>query len=237
MRRMFRYLAAGLLAAALLAVPAGAANGAQIQHRAYLSGYPDGTIRPETPLSREQLAAVLCRMMHSEARETLTQRQSCFADVPPDRWSYGAVTAVAELGLLTGDMDGNFHPEGTVSPTDLALVLNLTVWTEAAAEAMPELAAAWASTEMTFAAGNGWVMGYDGVEFRPGDPLTRGGFAEIFNNILDRHPASVGDLLVGMELFSDNLDTKNRYFLPVQEASVTHTACLEEDGERWLALG
>ena len=69
----------------------------------------------------------------------MTDRDTCFLDVTPARWSYEAVSAVSELGLLVGDMDGYFHPEAGVSRRELALILTLVVHTEAAAEALPRL--------------------------------------------------------------------------------------------------
>ena len=50
-------------------------------------------------------------------------------------------------------------------------------------------------------------------------------------------PQSLSDLLVGMPLFSDNLDTEAPYFLAMQEAAIDHTACVCGDGERWTGLG
>ena len=50
-------------------------------------------------------------------------------------------------------------------------------------------------------------------------------------------PQSLSDLLVGMPLFSDNLDTEAPYFLAMQEAAIDHTARACGDGERWTGLG
>ena len=57
------------------------------------------------------------------------------------------------------------------------------------------------------------------------------------NLILGRTPQSLSDLLVGMPLFSDNLDTEATYFLAMQEAAIDHTAYICGDGERWTGLG
>ena len=64
------------LAAFLLALAAQA--GAEQTHRAYLYGYPDGTIRPEAEVSRAAFACILLRdsRMDLQGVETATWRGS-----------------------------------------------------------------------------------------------------------------------------------------------------------------
>ena len=57
--------------------------------------------------------------------------------------------------------------------------------------ALPELACGWASQEVTFEAGNGWVMGLHGTEFSREQPFTRGELAALLNRILGREPESL----------------------------------------------
>ena len=104
-------------------------------------------------------------------------------------------------------------------------------------EALAALSSGWAAQDVTFEAGNGWVMGLHGAVFSKEQALSRAELAEILNRILGRTPQSLSDLLVGMPLFSDNLDTEAPYFLAMQEAAIDHTARACGDGERWTGLG
>lgn len=234
---MRKFLSVLILCAGLTALIIPIRAETTLWHSAYLSGFPDGTIRPESPLTRAQLAAVLSRFLTEEARADLTGRDTCFRDVPPDHWAYAPVTVASELGLLTGNSEGCFCPDDPVSRTDLALVLNLLVHTESASAALPELSACWQSADVSFSGGHGWVMGFDGQTFRPESPLTRAEFAQIWNLVLHRCPASLDDLLVGMPLWPDNSDAAAWYFLHIQEAATDHTAAQTGAGEQWLALG
>ena len=54
-----RWIPMLLLLLLLSTVPARAAGAL---HTAYLAGYPDGTIRPEAPVTRAQLAVILFRL-------------------------------------------------------------------------------------------------------------------------------------------------------------------------------
>ena len=75
--------------AATLALPVRAA---EQTHRAYLCGYPDGTIRPNARITRAQLACALVRL----AEEPLPEpTRVTFFDVPGDHW---ACTQIRQLG-------------------------------------------------------------------------------------------------------------------------------------------
>ena len=64
-----RRFAGAVLLLALLAGQAFAAG--EVFHPAYLSGFPDGTIRPEAALTREQLAQALYRLIPEDRRAGL----------------------------------------------------------------------------------------------------------------------------------------------------------------------
>ena len=55
--------------------------------------------------------------------------------------------------------------------------------------------------------------------------------------LLGRTPASLDALQLGMPIFDDNRDARAWYFLPIQEAAVTHTAAQSGAWEQWDALG
>ena len=59
MNKQLRGLFCAAALAAMLALPALAA---EQTHRAYLCGYPDGSIRPNAPVTRAQLACTLVRL-------------------------------------------------------------------------------------------------------------------------------------------------------------------------------
>lgn len=204
-------------------------------HEAYLEGYPDGTIRPEAALSREELAQILYRLLPEQERETADY--CWFSDVQPDRWSYPAVSKAVKLGLLYGDTEGCFHPEASVTGPELALVLNRIANTLKGSETLPMLADAWSGREISFRRGFGWVMGLQNGQFDADAPLTRAQTAHILNELLNRQPESLDSLMIGMPIFHDNADIGAWYFLDLQEAAVGHTFLSETWGEIWTGLG
>ncbi len=231
--KVFRKLLLALLLLAALRVPCFAQ---EAFHGAYLQGFPDGSIRPEKQVTRAELAEILYRMISPDARRELTS-ESAFRDVGRGHWAYEAVCAMAGLRLMLGGTDGNFRPEDGVTSEELAIILERVRAQESGKEALAALSSGWAAQEVTFEAGNGWVMGLHGAAFSKEQALSRAELAEILNRILGRTPQSLSDLLVGMPLFSDNLDTEAPYFLAMQEAAIDHTARACGDGERWTGLG
>ena len=231
--KIFRKMLLALLVLAALRVPCFAQ---EAFHGAYLQGFPDGSIRPEKQVTRAELAEILYRMISPDARQELTA-ESAFRDVGRNHWAYEAVRTMAGLRLMLGDTDGNFRPNDGVTGEELSVILERVRAQESGKTALAALSSGWAAQEVTFEAGNGWVMGLHGAVFSKEQALSRAELAEILNRILGRTPQSLSDLLVGMPLFSDNLDTEAPYFLAMQEAAIDHTARACGDGERWTGLG
>ena len=84
-----------------------------------LAGFEDGTWRPGDGLTRAQFAAMLATALDLPAGEKLT-----FSDVSGDAWYAGAVTAVDQMGFLTGYGDGTFGPEDPLTYEQLAAALS-----------------------------------------------------------------------------------------------------------------
>ena len=231
--KIFRKMLLALLVLAALRVPCFAQ---EAFHGAYLQGFPDGSIRPEKQVTRAELAEILYRMISPDARQELTA-ESAFRDVGRNHWAYEAVRTMAGLRLMLGDTDGNFRPNDGVTGEELSIILERVRAQESGKEALAALSSGWAAQEVTFEAGNGWVMGLHGAVFSKEQALSRAELAEILNRILGRKPEALSDLLVGMPLFSDNLNTEAPYFLAMQEAAIDHTARACGDGERWTGLG
>ena len=143
-------------------------------HGAYHpQGFPDGSIRPDAAVTRAELAEILYRMMEPEQRRELTCTESAFQDVSARHWAYDAICAMAGARLMLGGSDGCFRPDDGVTGEELSIIFERVRAQEPGKKALPELASGWASQEVTFEAGNGWVMGLHGTEFSASSPYQR----------------------------------------------------------------
>ncbi len=85
-----------------------------------LTGYPDGTFRPERLVNR---AEYLNLLLKSFAIKTEDASEKCFPDVTLNEWYTNAVCTAKKLGVIEGFNDGNFQPERLVNLSEAAKML------------------------------------------------------------------------------------------------------------------
>ena len=202
-----------------------AAAGAERTHRAYLQGYPDGTIRPTEPVTRAQLACVLVRLAETELPEG---ERVTFADLPQTSWAYPAVRALTGLGLLTFGTDGWFRPDKAVTWRELSGVMSRMTELPSCREAYPALAYAWSCKQESTAAPESSAGSAE---------LSRAELARALNSLLGRRPDAADAQLSAAAWYWDNRDKTAWYYADLIEASVDHTCRYPAAAERWTAIG
>ncbi|WP_121971310.1 S-layer homology domain-containing protein [Leptolyngbya sp. BC1307] len=75
-----------------------------------ISGFGDGTFRPNDPVTRAQFAAIL-RQAFLTSQPTTAQ---AFKDVPAGYWATGAIAAARSAGFLSGYPDNTFKPNDRI---------------------------------------------------------------------------------------------------------------------------
>ncbi|WP_170157775.1 S-layer homology domain-containing protein [Thermodesulfitimonas autotrophica] len=153
--------------------------------RGVIAGYPDGSFKPEKPLTRAELAALLAKFLGLKA----AAHGDAFSDVPPDAWYAGAVAAVHQKGLMVG-AGGRFRPDDTLTREELAAValraagISTQDLTPAFADA--QRIAPWARQAVATAAAAGLMSGVGENRFAPKAPVTRAQAAAILYRLAAR---------------------------------------------------
>ena len=80
-----------------------------------LTGFEDGTFRPEETVTRAQMAAIICRTLGYESQAESSKGFTVFNDVAADHWASGYVNVAQAQGIINGYGDGNFGPEDQVT--------------------------------------------------------------------------------------------------------------------------
>lgn len=87
-----------------------------MQQFGIITGYSDGSFRPDAPVTRAEFAAIASRF------EKLTQGSKSFTDVPNTYWAARYINFAATRGWVTGYSDGTFKPENPITRAEVAAV-------------------------------------------------------------------------------------------------------------------
>src|SRR5690606_12283162 len=87
-----------------------------------MSGYPDGTFRPDAPMTREEMVSVLTRLLDGDAWRQ--EGRGGFADEADiSAYAKEAVETAAAAGIVSGYPDGTFRPKGRITRAETASIL------------------------------------------------------------------------------------------------------------------
>jgi hypothetical protein len=91
-----------------------------------VQGFPDGAFRPQDPVSKEQMVAVLIRKVWQE--DLFFPPEASFIDVPPTRWSFGSVETAIVVPLFSSDeipivRNGEFQPQQPATRAQVSVMV------------------------------------------------------------------------------------------------------------------
>ena len=191
-------------------------------HFAYVQGYADGTVRPNTPVTRAQVATILFRLLDESVRKEYLTENNTFTDVASNYWANTAISTMANMGVFKGRTADRFDPNAPITRGEFAAVCarfdDSKVKTT---ETYSDINGYWAANEILRAAALGWVQGYQDGSYRPNNSITRAQVVTMINRVLCRIPEENADLLKGMSSFTDCAEDDWCY-LAIQEATNSH---------------
>jgi len=92
----------------------------ELADRNIISGYEDGTFRPAASITRGQAAAIIAKLVKYDTKNV---KDPGFKDVVSSQWSYGAIAALANAGVINGYGDGRFGPNDSITRAQMASIL------------------------------------------------------------------------------------------------------------------
>lgn len=87
---------------------------------AFLSGYKNGTFRPNKVISREETATILYRLYGKPAVETPKEK---YIDIEDDRWSKDPIYSLSNKGIINGYEDGTFKPKEAINKAEASDIM------------------------------------------------------------------------------------------------------------------
>lgn len=135
-----------------------------------MNGYGNGRFGPDDPMTRAQAAVILTNALG------LPATPANFPDVKPNFWANGAIGAMQQAGIMSGDGTG-FHPGRYITRAQMAKMLVLAFgiqpgpYTYTFPDVKPD---DWYYPYVQAAASQQIFGGYADGRFGPNDRITRG---------------------------------------------------------------
>ncbi|MBO7748158.1 S-layer homology domain-containing protein [Paenibacillus sp. MWE-103] len=96
----------------------------------YIAGYGDGTVHPNAPVTRQEIAVIAQRLLGLTPSAASAQAFADAASIPP--WSKGAVGAVEDAGIMRGYEDHAFRPANHATRAEAVVILSHALKVKAA---------------------------------------------------------------------------------------------------------
>lgn len=139
-----------------------------------VSGYPDGTFKPDNPVTRAEFVTLVNRAFGFAG-----QKQTGFSDVAPGDWYAAEVAKAAAAGYITGYEDNTFRPQNAITRQEAAAIIcrvkGYAAGSQAALAQFSDAAdiGSWARAAAAALVEKGLVRGYPDGTFKPNNSITR----------------------------------------------------------------
>ncbi|HBE17314.1 MAG TPA: hypothetical protein DEG17_18365 [Cyanobacteria bacterium UBA11149] len=87
----------------------------ELINRNYISGFPDGTFRPENSITRAEYGALIAKTFNLPRQVGASSGN--FKDIPDNFWAKEAIIKAANMGFITGFPDSTFRPSQNLTRT------------------------------------------------------------------------------------------------------------------------
>ena len=110
-----------------------------------LTGYSDGTFKPNELITRAEFATIASRFDNLEIMTT-----SAFPDVPNSHWAAEVVNSAAKKQWISGFPDGKFMPDQGVTRAQVVTVINKMIGRKIRSSDIPESASQFSDLPSTY---------------------------------------------------------------------------------------
>lgn len=105
-------------------------------------------------------------------------------------WAEPTIQKMADAGIVSGNPDGTFNPEGKITRAEFATLLVKAYKLSGSGKVFTDTTSHWAKDYIAIASANGIVNGYSDSIFGPNDPITREQMAVMIVKTAQLEPSS-----------------------------------------------
>ncbi len=150
----------------------------ELAGRGIISGYSDGTFRPNSIVTRGQAAKMLALALKLDVKNVVNPR---FKDVPTSNQFYPYIAALVQEGLIDGYSDQSFQPDEPITRGQIAKALTLGYRFSVATKLTHHFEDVPSNNSNAYYIQTlidlNITKGVTPVSFKPHDPITRGQIA------------------------------------------------------------
>lgn len=154
------------------------------EHKAYIFGYPNGTVRPNGNITRAEAAAMLSRLLNIEAIGSSAKPN--FKDTESS-WYNKAINAIVARGIMKGYPDGRFRPNAPITRAEFTQMISTIDNKPYGTAPFADVPGHWAERAIGSEYQAKRITGYPDGLFRPDANITRAEAAVILNKIFERN--------------------------------------------------
>ena len=165
-----------------------------------LTGYGDGTIRPQERLTRAQMAAIINRAFGAEIKADIAGK---YGDVNPGDWFYDDIAKAVNMKTFAGDDSGNMRPNEPITREDAMVVISRALVVSSMGTELlcnytdRDTVDGYAEAAVCAFLDRHYVQGYGDGTIRGRNYITREEFAQIMDNIFAAYVRVGGEITVG----------------------------------------
>ena len=158
-----------------------------LAEQGWISGYLDGTFKPNKPVTRAQAAKIISNFLGL----TSTNEKFSFSDVDQNHWAVDVINLVAQHKIMNGIGDGRFAPDALITRAQLAQILyNAGLYSQSNNSQMNSFKDVdrnhWAYVPIETMKQEGILNGYADGRFGPTDSTSRAQLSAIIYRLCEK---------------------------------------------------
>lgn len=193
----------------------------------YISGYSDGTFKPDKTVTRAEFAKMLNLAIGINNTTTIS-----FSDVSSSAWYYSDVRKAVAAGYITGYDDGTFRANNNIARQEAAVIISRIITEPTVSKTITtsdkSSIASWALSGVNKVYAKGYMTGDANNYYRPTGNLTRAEAAKIIYSIVKNEKivesnstVSTAGTTVADTIYANNVTISSA----VGDGSVTFNNC------------
>lgn len=159
----------------------------------FVSGYEDGTFKPDRTITRAEFSTMLNKAMKIEITENIN-----FSDVREKEWFYKEIQKSVAAGFFSGYENNTFRPNNPIKREEVAKVVAGAITTGnidgEGATLLKDYSTIqeWAKNSVNTVYNKGYILGYPDKTYMPSKALTRAEAVKIIFEIVDNENIEYG---------------------------------------------